>query len=329
MTSSLTVVVPAKLPALTSMMLRPGSSGWSKCSFPAVAATHFPLTKTVAWSVTPSRVTEDDETIDPFKGCLTWSCGKPKSFLAPPQPTNSEQAAANDIRQTIVFGILSLAIRAIILYDWSSCMPNKPTLAVSAQRLKLSVGISLIAVFVFPAMVFADTLVFKSSVQDTPEKAWVIRKPDVAFRYLGRLEKKDSADYFSVTLKKDQKLEVSLETPTADGGFRPIMVFFGPGISQPKEDPVIQIGDPNGAIVLREDKETRDSYFDRLTLTSYNLGPSLKFIAPKDATYGLAVRSPKGDTGRYVLRFKGKDDFDWGNVVDFLVDALRAIFRRY
>ena len=180
-----------------------------------------------------------------------------------------------------------------------------------------------------PTAAWAESLIFKDSAQDTPETAWIVRQPDAAFRYLGRLEQKDEADYFSLTLKKDQKLDISLETPAADGNFRPIMVFFGPGISRPKEDPVIKIGDPNGAIILREDKEPRDSFFDRLTMTTYYQGPTFKFIAPRDATYGLAIRSPKGDTGRYILRFKGKDEFAWQNLLDFVVNVFRAILRMY
>lgn len=181
----------------------------------------------------------------------------------------------------------------------------------------------------YPPPAQAESLVFKQGVQSTPETAWVVRRPGVAFRYLGRLQSADAADYFSVTLKRDQKLEISLETPTADGAFRPLLVFFGPGIGRPKEDPVIPIGEPNGALVLRQDKEQRDSYFDRLTLTDYYRGPSLKFTAPRDATYGIAIRSPKGESGRYVLRFSGQDEFDWRNIVDFLVNAFRAILRLY
>lgn len=201
--------------------------------------------------------------------------------------------------------------------------------SAAARQLGTAFLAAILGLTAMPKALNAETLVFKDSIQDTPEKAWIIRRPDVAFRYFGRLEDKDTADYFSVTLKKDQKLEVSLETPTADGDFRPVMVFFGPGMSKPTEDPVIRIGDPNGGIVLRENKEPRETNFDRLTLTSFNRGPSLKFIAPKDATYGLAVRSPKGDSGRYVLRFKGKDEFDWKNIVAFFVDAIRAILRQY
>lgn len=175
----------------------------------------------------------------------------------------------------------------------------------------------------------AESFIFKDTVQNTPEKAWVVRRPDVAFRYFGRLESKDTADYFSITLKKDQRIELGLETPTADGEFRPHLIFFGPGLSKPKEDPVIPIGEPNGAIVIKVDTETRESFFDRLTLTNYYQGPTLTFVAPKDATYGLAVRSAKAETGRYILRFKGKDGFDWSRFLDFILNAFRAILRMY
>ena len=173
----------------------------------------------------------------------------------------------------------------------------------------------------------AESLIFKDTVQNTPEKAWVVRRPDVAFRYFGRLESKDAADYFSITLKKDQTIELGLETPTADGEFQPHLVFFGPGLSKPKEDPVIQIGEPNGAIVIKT--ETRESFFDRLTLTNYYQGPTLTFVAPKDATYGLAVRSAKAETGRYIIRFKGNDGFDWSRFLDFILNVFRAILRMY
>jgi hypothetical protein len=82
-------------------------------------------------------------------------------------------------------------------------------------------------------------------------------------------------------------------------------------------------------LVIKATQDDREAYFDRLTLTNYYRGPTLTFTAPKDATYGIAIRSPKAETGRYILRFKGDDAFDWSRFMDFVVNAFRAILRLY
>ena len=180
-----------------------------------------------------------------------------------------------------------------------------------------------------PGAARAEFFHFKQDPQFTPEQAAVIADPSLAQRFFSRLEKCDDADYFSFTAEQGKEYDFYLDVPHGDPDLHPTLTLFGPGLPQPDEDPVILIGDQNGAIVAHEDKNGRTSNFDRATFTDFFLGPSIKFTAPKDATYGLAVRTPNGHAGRYVLRLAGKDEFSWTDLVTRLAAEIKALLRRY
>lgn len=192
-----------------------------------------------------------------------------------------------------------------------------------AGLFALMIGLAL------PVAVRAEWYWFKDSEQDSVETARIIRQPAHAQRFFGRLESKKDADFYTMTVEQDTPISVVLAVPAADGTFRPTLTIFGPGLPKPKEDPVIPIGDGNGAFIASDPKKDRETAFDGYLLTSFFDGIRIEFNAPKTATYALAVRSPDGTRGRYVLRVGTKDEWKWSEIPDRIYGIVRAALRLY
>lgn len=175
----------------------------------------------------------------------------------------------------------------------------------------------------------AEWYFFKQTAQDSAETAVTIAQPTHAQRYFGRLDTKTDVDYFTFKVQKDMEVSLLLEIPTGDPDFHPTMTLFGPGLPKPTEDPSITIGESNGAVVAHEADKDRDSVTDAFLLTSFFEGPQIKTTAPKDATYAIAIRSPDGSHGRYVLNVGTEDTWEWREVFPRLWGIVRAILRIY
>lgn len=174
----------------------------------------------------------------------------------------------------------------------------------------------------------AEWLLFKEAPQDSVETARIIFRPTHAQRFFGRLESKNDFDYFSFTAKKDSKLELQLDIPSGDSDFKPTLVLFGPDLPKPTSDPVIQIGETNGATVAA-DPNDRATRYDNYLFTSFYRGAQIAQTVPSDATYGVAIRTPDGKRGRYVLKIGGEDLWNWNDLFDRIVGTMRAVLRIY
>ena len=193
---------------------------------------------------------------------------------------------------------------------------------------RLFAGILLAGMLASPRGTSAELLWFKDSPQDNAETARTITDIERQQRFFGRLDSKDDVDYFTFSADAKQKIDLLLETPVADGDFKPVMVLFGPGLPAPTEDPTIQIGDTNGAIVTHA-KDERAKRFDQFLMTSFNTGPTISVEAPQKGTYAIAVRSPKGSTGRYVLHIGSENGFRWDELWQGIVGTLKGLLRLY
>lgn len=189
-------------------------------------------------------------------------------------------------------------------------------------------SVAALLLIISPIEARAELLWFKTTAYDSPETAKKIESVTRKQRFFGRLSSKDDVDYYSMTVDEKAKIEILLESPVSDGDFRPVIVLFGPGLSAPKEDPTIPIGETNGAIVGHA-KEERERRFDQFLMTSYSTGPSISISAPRKATYGLAVRSPKGSTGRYVLHIGTENNFKWSELIQGIKGTLKGLLRMY
>jgi hypothetical protein len=172
-------------------------------------------------------------------------------------------------------------------------------------------------------------IAFKERPLDSLETAEMIRHPQTRQSVFGRLERTGDVDYFTFTLARGTPFRVSIKTPVADRDFNPVLTLFGPGLPQPTQDPSIPIGDANGAIVERVAGGSRTAVFDFPRLTTFYVGPKIDMTAPQDGTFALAVTTPDGNDGRYVLDIGGKSERTVDNTVSFLSGTVRAILRLY
>ena len=179
-----------------------------------------------------------------------------------------------------------------------------------------------------PLQASAEMFRFKDVPQDSVATARIVDDVIPRQRFFGRLNTKDDVDYFTMTVKQGTKIDLLLETPVADGDFSPTLTLFGPGLPAPTEDPTIDIGDTNGAIVAHAADE-RDTRFDQFLLTTFDEGPTVTVDAPKTATYAIAIRDPKGGTGRYVLHLGTDASFRWDELWQGIVGTLKGLLRLY
>jgi hypothetical protein len=182
-----------------------------------------------------------------------------------------------------------------------------------------------------PRSANAEWYWFKDAPQDSAETAQTVSQPTHAQRFFGRLESKNDVDYFSFSAKKDTRLDVQLEIPSGDPNFKPTLILFGPDLPKPASDPVIPIGETNGATVSSDTKD-RTTRYDNYLFTSFLEGAHITQALPDDATYGIAIRSPDGNRGRYVLKIGGEDPWnwnDWNELFDRISGIFRAILRIY
>jgi hypothetical protein len=198
-----------------------------------------------------------------------------------------------------------------------------------AMFKRLVPAILLAMILLVPHAAKADWYWFKMADHDDIPNAKIIAQPSRLQRFFGRLETRKDVDYFTLTLDKDEEFHASLFVPKADAEFKPALVFFGPDVKSSGGDPEINIGAGNGSIMVRNAAEDREAVFEDVLLTSFYGGTELSFKAEKRETYGIAIKSPDGERGRYMLKIGQTDDWKWSELPTRIWGATKAIFRLY
>ncbi|MFA5935282.1 MAG: hypothetical protein WC787_00280 [Patescibacteria group bacterium] len=142
---------------------------------------------------------------------------------------------------------------------------------------------------------------FKMDEYNTLEQGWRLQNPLVKQHLYGRLEGRGDVDYVTFTLATPTPVTISIKNPAGDAGFEPTIILFGPGLPIPNENPPIAIGEPNGAIVSKTIRDKQRPIFEPSELTTYLTGPTIRADLKKAGTYAVAIVTPSGEPGRYVL----------------------------
>ncbi len=197
---------------------------------------------------------------------------------------------------------------------------------IKSQTIVLA---ALFLICVAPRTASAESFIFKNSAQDTVATAKIIKEPQNKQKIFGRLKSKDDVDYFTFTLEADEAVSISIFVPAADKNFEPSLIVFGSDLPKSDHDPVIPIGEGNGSYIMEFPKTNVQEFFHDFLLTTFKTGPRLEFSSPEKSSYGLALRSPNGNTGRYLLEIGQQDEWSWSHVLDRFFDVLRAVLRLY
>lgn len=170
--------------------------------------------------------------------------------------------------------------------------------------------------------------VFKDSSWDTPETAGIFTVGGLRTSLYGRLTGAHDVDYLRITVTKPTDISIALRTVAGDPSFNPEIIVFGRGLA-PRSDVMLPIGDENGAVVGRIGEKTRGTVFDITTMTSYTEGPTVTTRLPEAGTYAIAILTPNGSTGRYVLSTGTKPDRSFDGWISSLRGAVQVILRLY
>ena len=168
---------------------------------------------------------------------------------------------------------------------------------------------------------------FKQGAYDHPEQAWRLKSVSGLQHLYGRLDEKD-IDYVTFTVDHPQSIAISLKNPSADAGFEPLLVVFGPGLPVPANTPPIDVGS-NGAVVMETVRNKQQPVFEPSELTTYLTGPSHAVDLKEAGTYAVAVLAKEGKAGRYILTLGTRSDIDFLGQFNLVPGTLKALLRLY
>ena len=168
---------------------------------------------------------------------------------------------------------------------------------------------------------------FKAAAYDHPEQGWRLPSPTELKHLYGTLDEGD-VDYVTFTVDRPLSLAISLKNPAGDAGFEPLFVVFGPGLPAPSTTPPIDVGS-NGALIAQTVRDKQHPVFDASELTTYLTGPSLVADLKESGTYAVAILSPAGSSGRYVLTVGNQAEGGIAAQFRLVPATLKALLRLY
>ena len=195
-----------------------------------------------------------------------------------------------------------------------------------SSRMVLYLVAALIAALFLPAAAMAHKPIFVERSISGYEQALEIPDATVSYAMYGELRGAQQVDLYKFTLTADTPFYARMSVPKRPGleGYAPAFVLFGPGLPTSNEPPNYPLALPEGlgrAIQLPADEQ--DEFYEPFTQTtliqrqyiSRNLAPG---------TYYLAVYSPTGQTGKYVLATGENEQFGFTDWLKFPLTWLKV-----
>jgi hypothetical protein len=171
--------------------------------------------------------------------------------------------------------------------------------------------------------------IFKMESHDRIEDAWRLKDALHLRSLYGHLDAAKDVDYITLPVDRTLPLRISIKNPDMDKGFEPEIILFGPGLPTAPKDLPIPIGDTNGAVVATTDIAKQKKQFEISELTGYLTGPDITVDIKEPGTYAIAILSPSGEVGRYVLSIGSISERGIMARIRQIVPTLRVIFRLY
>lgn len=131
-----------------------------------------------------------------------------------------------------------------------------------------------------------------------------IPDPQVSYAAYGNLTEEGQVDYFRFRAAEGDTIIAEILIPSIPrlDGFAPALSLIAPDDDDPTTTKLWVGGD-------------RETFFEPFTQTRYARRQQLEVTAPVDGEYYLAVHSPEGQTGKYVLSIGEKDVFSGDDVI--------------
>lgn len=178
----------------------------------------------------------------------------------------------------------------------------------------------------------------KSDPYTLYESAHPLGDPTFAsYAVYGALGAGDVIDVYTFTSKKEEIIPVELLVPKAKfTNFRPTLIIIGKYLSGDNIPSAIPVPVSFGAITIPS-PETRTSWYEPWSLTTFYRGKSQDIHVLPDAPYFLAVFDPNGLGGQYVINVGYKENYSSSvkdtaipvdiNVITFENVAVKSVSR--
>ncbi|MGB8955275.1 MAG: LPXTG cell wall anchor domain-containing protein [Tumebacillaceae bacterium] len=185
-----------------------------------------------------------------------------------------------------------------------------------SSRMVLYLVAVLIAALFLPSSVMAHKPIFIERSISGYEQALEIPDATVSYAMYSELQGPQQVDLYKFTLAADTPFYARISVPKRPElrDFAPAFVLFGPGLPTSNEPPHYPLALPEGlgrAILLPAGE--KDDFYEPFTQTTMVQRQYISRQLPP-GTYYLAVYSPAGQTGKYVLATGEREQFgfaDW------------------
>ncbi|MFN2363552.1 MAG: hypothetical protein ABR596_04570 [Halarsenatibacteraceae bacterium] len=156
----------------------------------------------------------------------------------------------------------------------------------------------------------------KSAAKEDPI---FVEDHQISWAAYNQLETAEDVDFYSFKAEQGEEIYFSMVIPVIDRyqNFKPDLALIGPGLENDYAgyDPnyinsSLKLAADEGIIIVRDDNDDPDTFFEPFTRTSYWRRQKFLTAAPAAGTYYLAVFSGEKDRGKYTLAIGRKEV--WG-----------------
>lgn len=151
----------------------------------------------------------------------------------------------------------------------------------------------------------------------TIQNAIEIKDPQVSYAIYGNLKGEGRVDYIRYFAKKGDPIYIELAVPSFkdEENFMPSFAVIGEGMPANTGSAPFTVPEGCGFMIFNSERKY-GTYFETYTQTTYTVRQEVRMKSPASGEYYLAVYSPEGSDGKYLLAIGEEDKFD---IFDLLV----------
>ena len=158
-----------------------------------------------------------------------------------------------------------------------------------------------------------------TSALATKEEPIFVEDHQISWAAYNQLDKTGDVDYYSFQAEQGEEIYFSMVIPEIERyqNFRPDLALIGPGLENDYAgydrnyiNSILKVGSEEKIIIVRDDQDNPDTFFEPFTRTSYWRRQQFSTTAPAAGNYYLAVFSGEKDQGKYTLAIGRKEV--WG-----------------
>lgn len=179
----------------------------------------------------------------------------------------------------------------------------------------LFVYVYLSVTILLNVLAYGHIPVFSKNV--TIQNAVTIKDPQVSYAVYGNLKEEGQVDYLKFFVKKGDPIYIELAVPMLkdEENFMPSFALIGKGLPQQNISAPFTVPSGCGFAIFNSQKKY-NTYFETYTQTIYSVRQEIRMKSPATGEFYIAVYSPQGKEGKYLVAIGEKDKF---NIIDVMM----------